>query len=176
MKAFIQGDPRFIVCLRNPTEKAVSFFIHNWRRGRYREGVRIGDTLSLPLTLSPLATSFYGGSIARWLGAYPRESFCFMKFDLLQQDPAAFVGTAAGFLGIAPPQTVERGQVNAGFRLAWKGDTLVIDDPGAPAENRPEFSRQELMDLHARMQADIDQTERLTGLDLSAWRAFPSFD
>lgn len=176
MQTYIQGDPRFIVCLRNPTEKAVSFFIHNWRRGRYRAGVRIGDTLSLPLTLSPLATSVYAESIARWLGAYPRESFCFIKFDLLQQDPAAFVRTATDFLGIAPPKTVARRQVNAGFRLAWKGDTLVIDDPDAPAENRPEFSRRELMDLHAGMLGDIDRTEALTGLDLSPWRAFPAFD
>lgn len=175
LKAHVPGTPKFIVCLRHPLDKAISFFIHNWRRDRYPTGARIGETLSLPLALSPRLTSTYGDSLARWLDAYPREAFCFLKFDQLQEDPAAFARGATDFLEIPAPKTVLRKQVNAGFKLTWQGDTLVIDDPNAPQDNRPEFTRAELQDVHALMMDDIAQTERLTGLDLTGWRAFPEF-
>ncbi len=175
LRAFIPGTPKFIVCLRQPTEKAISFYIHNWRRGRYAPGTRIADTFRLPIGLSPMKTSLYAPSLAIWLAAYPREAFCFLKFDELKEDPAAFVRTASEFLGIPEPETVLRKMVNAGFGLSWKGDVLVIDDPDAPTENRPEFTRAELEDMHALMQDDIARTEELTGLDLQNWRSFPSF-
>lgn len=175
LKSFIPGTPKIIVCMRQPTEKAVSFYIHNWRRGRYARDIRIGDTAAMPVSLSSTKTSCYASSLTRWLDAYPREAFCFLKFDQLRDDPAGFVRKATAFLEIPERETVLRKTVNAGFSLTWRGDSLVIDDPDAPPEGRPEFTRTELEDIHALMQEDIAETERLTGLDLDEWRKFPAF-
>lgn len=176
IKAYVSGIPKIIVCMRQPTEKAVSFYIHNWRRGRYAPGTRISDALDLEIALSPVKTSLYAPGLRKWLDAYPREAFCFLKFDQLREDPRGFVCAASDFLGIPEPEAVIRKQVNAGFGLVWKDDVLVIDDPNAPIEYRPEFTRSELERLHALLLDDIEQTEQLTGLDLGNWRSFPSFE
>lgn len=33
---FLGPELKIIICLRHPVEKAVSFYIHNWRRSRLR--------------------------------------------------------------------------------------------------------------------------------------------
>lgn len=173
LHSFIEGEPRFIVCLRQPVAKAVSFFIHNWRRDRYAPGTRLTATLDLGVELSPLKTSLYGEAIARWLEIYPRESFLFMKFDDLEADPATFVGKATDFLGISRARKIPTDQVNAGFPLVWEGDVLTIHNTAAPS--RPRFEPEELEMLQDRLRPDLRHTEALTGLDLSNWYELPQF-
>ncbi|RNF32793.1 sulfotransferase domain-containing protein [Paracoccus methylarcula] len=121
IKSYVPGTPKFIVCMRQPTEKAISFYLHNWRRARYAPGIRISDTFDPPVSLSPLKTSHYAPGLVNWLNAYPRDTFCFLTFDQLKEEPACFVCAATDFLGVPEPKNVLRKQVNAGFGLAWLG-------------------------------------------------------
>ncbi|MCA0942745.1 sulfotransferase domain-containing protein [Salipiger pacificus] len=173
LHSFVEGTPRFIVCLRQPVAKAVSFFIHNWRRDRYAPDARLSDTLDFGVELSPLHTSLYANAISRWLEIYPRENFLFLKFDDLERDPATFVGKATDFLGISKAPNITSDQVNAGFPLVWEGDVLTIRS--SSMTNRPRFEPSELELLQARFEPDLRKTEELTGLDLSNWYTLPQF-
>lgn len=173
LRSFVDGEPRFIVCLRQPVAKAISFFIHNWRRDRYVPGAGLSETLDYGIELSPFLTSCYGDAISSWLDAYPRKNFLFMKFDDLEDNPANFVAQATDFLGIKRMKSVTQDQVNAGFPLVWEDGALTIRRRGA--ENRPRFAPEELEQLQARFEPDLRRTEQLTGLDLSDWYALPQF-
>lgn len=173
LRSFVEGEPRFIVCLRQPVAKAISFFIHNWRRDRYALGVGLSDTLDFGIQLSPFLTGCYSDAISSWLDVYPRENFLFMKFDHLEEDPATFVTQATDFLGIARMNNVTQNQVNAGFPLAWDDGALTIRHMGA--ESKPRFNPEELERLQARFEPDLRRTEQLTGLNLSDWYTLPQF-
>tara|TARA_R110002074_G_scaffold399168_1_gene591947 strand:+ start:185 stop:967 length:783 start_codon:yes stop_codon:yes gene_type:complete len=175
LQTYIEGQPKFIVCLRQPTEKAVSFFIHNWRRDRYAPGTTITDTLDEYLGLSPLGTGLYAPSLRRWLDAYPRENFCFMKFDHLQATPDRFVRKATDFLGIAPSTDVPNKLINAGLPLIWENGQLTIASKVDDDQTRPVFTVEELEALHARFQSDIAETAELTDLPLNNWAKIPTF-
>ncbi len=173
---FVPDTPRMIVCLRHPVDKAVSFFIHNWRRGRYAPGMTLSDANSLGIQLSPYLTSLYAESIAGWLNGYPNDTFLFMKFDDLVRDPKAFVRQATDFLGIAPMKSVPSGQINAGLPLDFDGESLTVrKSDNLPQTELPRFSMQELSDLQDRFNHDLKRTELLTGLDLKSWYRLPEF-
>lgn len=175
-RRFVPNAPRMIVCLRHPVSKAVSFFIHNWRRGRYAPGATLQDANGLGIELSPYLTSLYADSIAGWMKAYPNDRFLFLKFDDLVRDPRAFVRQATDFLGIAPMKSVPSGQINAGLPLDFDGENLTVrKSDNLPAADLPRFSMQELSDLQERFKADLERTEQLTGLDLKSWYDLPEF-
>ncbi|ABV95592.1 sulfotransferase (plasmid) [Dinoroseobacter shibae DFL 12 = DSM 16493] len=175
IKRFVPGRPKFIVCLRQQTEKSVSFFIHNWRRDRYAPGQTITETVPMPIAFSPLMTGLYAPSIKRWLAEYPREDFLFLNFDWLREDPGKFVTAATDFLGVAPTTDIPDKLVNAGLPLVWEDDVLTIAKTPEPGQVKPVFTPEELHEIHAMFQDDITKTEDLTGLDLSAWREMPKF-
>lgn len=173
LQHFVKGEPRFIVCLRQPVAKAISFFVHNWRRNRYAPGAGLTETLDCGVELSPLLTGLYADAISRWFEVYPRESFLFLKFDDLEADPAIFAEKATDFLGITRMNSVTQNQVNAGFPLIWENDRLTIRK--AATKNRPCFTLKELERLQEGFMPDLRRTEELTGLDLSEWYALPEF-
>jgi hypothetical protein len=175
LQSKITGLPKFIVCLRHPTEKAISFFIHNWRRNRYAPGTTLTETLDMKLGLSPLATSLYAPSIKRWLDAYPREAFCFMKFDHLQATPDRFVRKATDFLRIAPSTDIPNKLINAGLPLVWENGKLTVSKKVDTDQTPPVFTVEELNALHDRFQDDIEETAELTGMDLTNWTRVPTF-
>jgi hypothetical protein len=171
IQAFVPGQPRFIVCLRQPLTKAVSFFVHNWRRGRYPAKARLTYAMN-KIALSPFTSSLYADSIERWLAAYPREHFLFLRYDDLKTDPGAFLGAATAFLGIAPLALHRQEKINAGLPLAWQDGVLTTEAEAGP-EGRPGFTMEELLRVQKLLIPDIRRTESLTGLDLSDWLGFP---
>lgn len=170
VRSLVPGRPRFIVCLRQPLTKAVSFFIHNWRRGRYPAGSDLTFSMD-KINLSPYRTSLYADGIARWLAAYPRADFLFLRYDDLKTDPAGFLGRATAFLGITPLTLLWEERINAGLPLVWRDGVLTTAKPGP--QGYPRFTRDELQRLQDLMIPDIRRTADLTGLDLSSWMAFP---
>jgi hypothetical protein len=171
IQTFVPGQPRFIICLRQPLAKAISFFVHNWRRGRYPAHARLTFGRNRG-TLSPLGTSLYADSIARWLAAYPRENFLFLRYEDLGSDPAAFLGAATDFLGI-PPMTMHRDEkINAGLPLVWEDNILTTRTATGPW-GHARFPLEDLLRVQEKLLPDIRQTAALTGLDLSGWLRFP---
>lgn len=175
LKQFVTGKPKFIVCLRQPTAKAISFFIHNWRRDRYQPDSTLHEITEAEFQFSPYQTSIYADGISRWLEVFPREDFLFMKFDDLEQGGDVFVKKATDFLGITEARNPAPTKVNAGLPLVWEDGGLTVDPSAAKDRVRPSFSLQELEQLHARFMPDLSRTEELTGLDLSSWYDLPQF-
>lgn len=167
IRVFVPGRPKFIICLRHPVAKGISFFIHNWRRGRYKPGTGFSETLTPLGQFSPLFSSLYGEPIKRWLAAYPREDFLFLKYDDFSRDPARYLSQVSDFLQIAPFPAPSQKVINRGLSLVWKDDFLSPLDPG-PADH-PAIGFDELKDMHATVLPDIKLTQDLTGLDLSDW-------
>lgn len=177
IKAMVPGDPLFFVCLRHPTEKAVSLYIHNWRRDRYEPGTSILDTFDMSTGLSVLKSTLVAPSLKRWFEVYPKERFTFILFDWLQEDPVRFTRAACDVLELdsLPPDIPDQ-VVNAGLPLEWRDGYLTIAAKAAanvPDEALPRFQQSELQTLHETLQSDVDELEAITGLDLSAWRVFP---
>lgn len=191
IRVFVPGRPKFIICLRHPVAKGISFFFHNWRRGRYKPGTGFSETL-MPLgQFSPLFTSLYSEPIKRWLAAYPREDFLFLKYDDFSQDSVRYLEQVSDFLQIAPFPAPSESAImqylrqvsdflnispfpapspkvmNRGLSLVWKDDFLMPLDPG-PVDH-PAIGFNEMKDMHATVLSDIRLTQDLTGLDLSDW-------
>lgn len=167
IRVFVPGRPKFIICLRHPVAKGISFFIHNWRRGRYKPGTGFSETLTPLGQFSPLFSSLYGEPIKRWLAAYPREDFLFLKYDDFSRDPVRYLSQVSDFLQIAPFPAPSQKVINQGLSLVWKDDFLTTLDPG-PADH-PAIGFNELKDMHETVLPDIKLTQDLTGLDLSEW-------
>lgn len=173
LQTHIKGTPRFVVSLRQPTDKAIAFFIHNWRRGRYAPGTTITDAFDMKLGLSPLATSLYGDAIKRWLDAYPPASFCFITYDQLVTDTQGTLRKITDFLDAVPLSGPVKPYQDSDPDLAWAGKVVTLRDPKPTDISPPRINRSDLTALHDRFAQDIEHTAALTGLDLSKWHKRP---
>lgn len=169
-------DLRFIVAFRQPTEKAVSLYLHNFKRGRLtgRESIlqmKSGNVAVVPFSL-------FAHGCRTYIDTFGRDRILFMRYDDLVADPLGFVNSALGFLGLEPIGRTSEKLANAGYNLAWEGDELVAEIPPeglAEGQVRPRFPRAELEELHSAFLKDIAETAALTGLDLGHWWDFPTF-
>lgn len=169
-------DLRFIVAFRQPTEKAVSLYLHNFKRGRLtgRESIlqmKAGGVAVVPFSL-------FAHGCRTYLDTFGAERIHFMRYDDLVSDPLGFVNSALDFLGLAPIERTSEKLANAGYNLAWDGDELVAEVPAealAAGQVPPRFPRTELEELHGMFLKDIAETASLTGLDLAHWWDFPTF-
>lgn len=168
------GDElKIIVCLRHPTDRAVSFYLHNLRKGRFTGTERIAR-VGKDVQLSPVLSSMYSTHIARWLDVFG-TNVRFLLFDDLVRAPETFVAKGTDFLELARSGTIKGTAVNKGFPLAWRDGFLEVDAPLGPGQVAPRFSRPELEDLHASFLDDIDKTASLSGLSLHEWKSMPTF-
>jgi Sulfotransferase domain. len=135
----LSPDLKVIICLRQPTEKAVSAYLHNWRRGRYPTPVSILDAPAIAHGLAPRLSSLYYDHVCRWLSVFPRHQIEFLLFDKLRDDPAAFVSQALDFLGVEGAVEADREPINKGSDIVWDGDVLTVRNrvgPGGQASAR----------------------------------------
>lgn len=173
---FIGQDIKFILCLRHPTEKAISFYIHNWRRGRYKSGASILSAGQGDARLSPTYTSKYAEPLRRWLKVYSRDQLKIVFFDFLQKDPYGFVKQVTDYLDIPAISEVQKDVVNPGLPLVWDNNYLIISNSGKDNSSfLPRFPKEEIQILHERFLQDIDETSELLEIDLSKWKEFPQF-
>lgn len=173
---FIGRDLKFIVCLRQPTEKAVSLYMHNFRRGRLRGSERITELEGTPFAVRP--QSLYRDWCDRYAQTFGRKQIVFALYDQLVDDPAGFVGIALQHLGLDAESSPKPGLVNRGLPLVWDGDILKPDPattPLQPDQTLPEFTRDELLTLHNSFLDDVRRTQDFIAKDLAAWLEFPAF-
>ncbi|WP_167285253.1 sulfotransferase domain-containing protein [Marilutibacter alkalisoli] len=173
IKKYLGTDLKMIVCLRHPTDRAVSFYLHNYRKKRLTGAEVLTHSLG-DVRVSPVTSSLYAKHIERWLEEYG-DNMHFMLFDTLVESPTAFVGEACDYLGIPNVCQLRDKPVNRGFELCWDGDSLVAMNEQGERLEGVGFSRQELEDLHASFSDDVEQTERLIGRSLATWKQLPTF-
>lgn len=173
-KAF-PGQMKLIVCLRHPTEKAVSLYLHNYRRARLRGTERLMELEQTSFKVQRFLT--HSRECARFLELFGAENVHFLHFHELRASPNRFVGSALAFLGLTSRREPLPRVINKGNNLKWEDEGLTIADDlvDGPDQVRPYFRREELQALHESVQDDVQRTEEVTGLDLSRWKHFPTF-
>jgi hypothetical protein len=174
---YLGTQVKAIICLRHPVEKAISFYLHNWRRKRLTGSERITevDRGGLSVYKSSLCAAYAG----RWIEALGRERVLFLRYELLKENAVAFVRAATDFLGIEPLRRVENRRINVGFALARDGDCLipVMDETRLPeGQMLPRFAIEDLRYLAKWFRKDVIRTQELVGSDLSDWKTLPRFE
>ncbi|WP_413404362.1 MULTISPECIES: sulfotransferase domain-containing protein [unclassified Synechococcus] len=179
IKKFVPNTPLFIVCLRHPLEKAVSFFIHNWRRDRYPTDCSILSAGASNRQLSPLYSSFYADGIQNWLETYDyqRHQFLFLQQEELSANSDSFILKATEFLNISQSKYKTSNKVNRGL-VPIQNDKLdsldfQISDSTSGAVKSVSIPLRDLKELHYKLLDQKDKVEALTGLSLSHWESFP---
>jgi hypothetical protein len=178
LQKYLGRDITAIVCIRHPIDKAVSHYMHNWRRGRLTGKERITD-------IAGAARSIYEWGLCaahaeRWIEALGRKRLLFLRYELLVESPEKYVRAATDFLGIEPLPRIETRRINAGFPIALEGKALVpVVDAAAPKNDRsllPRFPISDLEFLLEQFRADIERTEDVVGIDLAGWKTLPRLE
>ncbi|QLC24820.1 sulfotransferase domain-containing protein [Parasphingopyxis algicola] len=155
---------RLIMCLRDPADRAFSHWQMESQRGNewlnLADAVRTGRhrTLINDKSLrrfSYVERGFYGEQIARLHDHFPKDQLLVTTHDAMRADLPAFLDMICRFLDIAP------------FADYPENRTIRPQQMSAPA-GAPDPA--EIEYLRTLYRDDIEKTEALTGLDLSAWR------
>lgn len=156
-------DAKLIVCLRHPAYRAHS----HWRMETKRGDEALPFELAISdigrrrleetgngahLHYSYVERGFYGRQIARLLELFPRERLLFIETDDIWSEPDRVMRRVHDFLGLAPPDPVEKEYI-------------------VPVETRDvgpmsDATRDALTELYRE---DILQAAQLTGLPLERW-------
>jgi len=112
--------PRFIVILREPTERAYShywwFRAAGFEKATFEESLeadelRVNRRWANRYMQSHIEGSRYGTHLDRWTSTFPKDSFLFFRFEDLTASPAASLDRAFRFIGVDPafgPMTIGR--------------------------------------------------------------------
>ena len=173
IKNFLSSELKIIVCLRHPVEKAISFYIHNWRKKRYSGHESILEVGKGSITLSPTETSKYADHIQRWLKAYGKNQVEFLLFDTLVKSNQQFVKQATDFLGISEVECIDTKKINAGFPLEFVNNKLVVAATPKKGQVVPEFTLADLQLLQMSLSEDISRTEQFIEQNLDCWKTLP---
>jgi hypothetical protein len=173
IKEAFGSEMKFIISLRHPTEKMVSLYLHNYRRGRLRGDEGLMDLENTPFKIRKFTS--HSEECARFLDLFGPANIHFLLFETLRSSPAAFIEFALSFLGLTPAKAPLPKIINKGNDLRWDGESLTIADSELPSAEqvRPRFRKADLELLHESVQEDVERTEQITGLDLSSWKRFP---
>lgn len=186
-------DAKLAVTLRHPVDRAFSHFWHEQKDPR-REYDFTEVFTNYDFFSSWLEPGFYAEHLERYLEHFSEEQILFQRFELLNEDPRAFLREFLEFLAIDAdfvPSWIDT-KVNAAKvirtpvgRLRVKADrglTRVLgrEFQGTQASRWLTQSRRYARGIEADtynqlLEAcldEIDQTEKLTGLDLSRWKSF----
>ena len=128
--------PKLIYMIRNPIDRAISHYIHEWTLGRMPD--EIGTAIERHPEL--IAYSEYAYQIAPYLETYGAERICLTSLERLQADPGGELTRIGTFLDLPAPPVwqEEQARVNASAqrirRLPLHG--LLIRNPVAAALRR----------------------------------------
>lgn len=91
--------PRLIYMIRNPVQRTVSHYIHEWSMG-----IMSGD-IEAALEIYPelIAYSRYAMQIAPYVEAFGAERIHLISLEEMQKDPQATLSAVGAFLGLAEP-------------------------------------------------------------------------
>jgi hypothetical protein len=92
-------EAKFILCLRNPIDRAFSHYWHEKKKQKiafeFKEVLENYDLYS-----SWIETGMYAEHIERYLQYFDREQFLFLKFEDLKQDPEQLLHRILTFIDI----------------------------------------------------------------------------
>ncbi|NNC52546.1 MAG: sulfotransferase [Erythrobacter sp.] len=186
-------DARLVVQLRNPVGRAYSDYKMFYRRGEVND--RPEDYLSDPDNPHPrfLLDGLYGKHLSGWLEHFPREQLLVFTYEDVSRDPVGVIERVCGHIGA--PITIndeliykrENNSREMLLPLLMRKVLAPFKEPVRPFRGKFWFeSARSLLAREVRYpeldpglrehmeefyREDIELTEQLTGLDLSAWKA-----
>ena len=184
VQRFLGSGVRFLVGLRQPVERAISAYLHHWRKGRIPEGQTL---LEVNPKLGIVDIGNYYEHLMGWMEVYGRESFQVLLLEDIHDHPSATFGAICSFLKIeptVPPAGIEY----RGLDLEWEGDRLRLSNEareklgrgfkkkhpaGGPPPEPASIEYRELVELQNGFDEGIQRLEQWLGRDLSHWRGEP---
>lgn len=115
-------EVRLIAILRDPVDRLVSQYHHEFRKGRapatFEEFIRPslasgwppGGEIEAIRQRCAVPRGFYADQVRHWLGFFPRRQLCVLAFEDLVRDPGGTLNEAFRFLGL-PAQQVDTSAV-----------------------------------------------------------------
>lgn len=175
--AAVLTAPRLIYMIRDPVDRTVSHYIHEWSMG-----VMSGD-MGAALDQHPELTAYsrYAMQIAPWADAFGRDSIHMVSLEAMRQDPQATLSEVGRFLGLpeAPVWQDEQARVNVSAerirRFPLYG--LIVDNPVATALRRalvPQGLRDAIkrrLQMRERPELPADRRRELETLFAEDYRA-----
>jgi len=185
-------DAKLALTMRHPVERA---FSHYWQeRKNPQRHYEFSEVLSnYDFYASWLEPGFYAEHIERYLEYFPRDQLLCQRFDLLEQNPRAFLRALLEFLAIDAdftPSWIDtrlneakvvrnlpgriRVKVRRGLTRAL-GTGFLNSAVAKRLTESAEYNRGVPADVHNELLEhclpEIERTEQLLGLDLSEWKA-----
>ena len=186
----INPQAKFIYLLRNPAERVYSAYWHYVTRGResrsFEEAIK--DSFYLDV-------SNYYGQLVLWLEYFPIDSFLFLLFEDLKENPKQvatkcfkFIGVEDSVFQVTLKEAKNKTKYVNGFGRHFSSLISRLDHSGfgylAPSsvrnaihgyttnnsKNIPKISEQERQYLTTYFSENISKLEPLTGLNLSHWQ------
>jgi len=136
MQAALPHDLKLIYMIRNPIDRAISHYIHEWSEGRLGKNA----TAAFENTTDMIAYGQYAMQIEPFIEAYGRESVFLTSLEQIKLDPdeefkkiCAFLGAPAGsaWQHDLPPQNV-----SAERSKPLPFQKLLVDNPVSEALRR----------------------------------------
>jgi Sulfotransferase domain len=162
-------ETKLIMILRDPVERAISQWEMEFSRGTEteafesaleREGEHLGREEQHRVR-SYIDRGFYGVQIRRLLRYFPREQMLLLKQDDLLAEHQKTLRRVYQFLGVDEPASFPLQRI---IRPTEKSMLL----PSIPADLRERLSRVFV--------SDLEDVERMTGLDVGDWTGHKSVD
>lgn len=125
------GNVKFLLCLRDPADRALSAFIHYVRAGELDITTPVMEAGSHNGIID---MGFYAVHLAHWYAQFNRAQFLVLNFEQdIRTQPEQTLARVFAFLGVGSmqlPSNVNRA-VLPGWRREWRQDRLwVKDDQG----------------------------------------------
>lgn len=189
-------DARFVVCLREPIERAISHYKQRVRRGY--EARSIAKILDVGWDADILRFSGYHRCLVPYFDKFPLDRFHFVLMSDLADRPEETVGRVFSFLGLEPAPVDVKEWANRGERRGNRGVQRAV----ATAQRlgvarslptsvkkvlRPKIARlhdipnrhgdevvlaeSERQRMREMFLPELEALERAVGLDLSSWKA-----
>ena len=128
--------PRIVYMIRNPMQRAVSHYIHEWSEGR------MGADPEAEFARHPEMIDYgrFGWQIAPWIEAYGAESILLTSLEQLNAAPQDELARVAAHIGLAEPPVWQHdlGAQNVSAERVRKlpFESILIDNPVATALRR----------------------------------------
>ncbi len=149
-------DAKFIYVMRDPVERLVSQYIHEWTQGAIT--CSIDEAIEKHPEL--IGYSRYAYQLEPWVTRFGRERILTVAFEEMTANPDAELKRIAAFLGakgdVAWKGDLEAQNVSAERIRKFPGYSLIIDNPIATALRRALVPRA----LRDRMKSNLQMRER----------------
>ena len=125
IRAALGPEVKIIVSFRHPVQRAISAYLHHWRKGRLKGDEKLSDVAERH---GIEAFGHYREHTRGWLSAFPRDNFIFTSLDEIESNPDECLRNICRALGFdwSGVRGMNKAQ-NAGNALKVVSGTMTID-------------------------------------------------